>query len=206
MTGNPGLPGGGDFASFCSNRTGACPVTPTTGLSLTAPTYNCATGAITFNTTGGNGTLIEYQAPGITGWTTNPNQFVDKDSRTASDVKPFTLMARQSGNVVTYTWDLKQACGRARVAAEEAGTTLSLQLLGNPVHESVQVLIKGAEGQPVQLRLTDVRGRLLESRAIEQAGAEEVQQFKLDPSVGPGMLFLQATQQQQVKTVKIIRQ
>ena len=206
MTGNPGLPGGGDFASFCSNRTGACPVTPTTGLSLTAPTYNCATGAITFNTTGGNGTLIEYQAPGITGWTTNPNQFVDQASRTASDVQPFTLMARQSGTVVTYTWNLKQACGRARVAAEEAGTTLSLQLLGNPVHESVQVLIKGAEGQPVQLRLTDVRGRLLESRAIEQAGAEEMQQFKLDPSAGPGMLFLQATKQQQTRTVKIIRQ
>ena len=194
------------FTTFCSNGTGACSTTPTTGLALIAPTYNCATGAFTFNTTGGNGSIIEYQAPGITGWTTNPNQFVDKESRTANDVQPFTLMARQSGIVVTYTWNLKQACGRARVAAEEAGTPLSLQLLGNPVHETVQILIKGAEGQPVQLRLTDVRGRLLESRAIEQAGAQEVQQFKLDPSVGPGMLLLQATQQQQVKTIKIIRQ
>ncbi|WP_020601566.1 T9SS type A sorting domain-containing protein [Spirosoma spitsbergense] len=179
---------------------------PTTGLTLIEPTYNCATGAFRFNTVGGNGTAIEYTAAGITGWTTNPNQFVDKDSRTATDVQPFTLMARQSGNVVTYTWDLKQACGRARVAAEEAGTTLSLQLLGNPVHETVQVLIKGAEGQPVQLRLTDVRGRLLESRVIEQASAQEVQQFKLDPSTGPGMLFLQATKQQQTHTVKIICQ
>jgi Leucine-rich repeat (LRR) protein len=179
---------------------------PTTGLTLIEPTYNCATGAFRFNTVGGNGTAIEYTAAGITGWTTNPNQFVDQDSRTANDVKPFFLVARQGGTVVNYLWDLKQACGRARVAAEEAGTTLSLQLLGNPVHETVQVLIKGAEGQPVQLRLTDVRGRLLESRVIEQASAQEVQQFKLDPSTGPGMLFLQATKQQQTHTVKIICQ
>ncbi len=124
------------FTTFCSNGTGACTTTPTTGLALIAPTYNCATGAFTFNTTGGNGTTIEYQAPGITGWTTNPNQFVDQQSRTANDVQPFTLMARQSGNVVTYTWNLKQACGRARVATDEMGATLSLQLLGNPVHET----------------------------------------------------------------------
>ncbi len=179
---------------------------PTPGnLALSQPTYNCATGAFTFNTTGGNGTLIEYQAPGITGWTTNPNQFVDKDSRTANDVQPFALMARQSGNVVTYTWDLKQACGRARVAAEGAGTTLSLQLLGNPAREQVRVLITGAEGQAVQLRLTDLQGRLLESRTVEQAGAAEEQQFRLDQA-GPHMLLLQATRQQQVRTVKIIRQ
>ena len=53
-------------------------------LALIAPTYNCATGAFTFNTSGGNGSPIEYQAPGITGWTTNPNQFVDRESRTAT--------------------------------------------------------------------------------------------------------------------------
>ncbi len=205
MTGNPGLPGGGDFASFCSNRTGACPVTPTTGLSLTQPTYNCATGAFKFNTIGGNGTPIEYQAPGITGWTTNPNQFVDKESRTANDVQPFMLMARQSGTVATYTWNLKQACGRARVATEEVGTTLSLQVLGNPAREQVRVLITGAEGQPVQLRLTDLQGRLLESRTVEQAGASEEQRFQLDQA-GPHLLLLQATKQQQVRTVKIVRQ
>lgn len=205
LTNNPGLPGGGDFASFCSNGTGACTTTPTTGLALIAPTYDCGTGAFTFNTTGGNGSTIEYQAPGITGWTTNPNQFVDRESRTANDVQPFTLMARQSGTVVTYTWNLKQACGRARLAADEVGTTLSLQVLGNPAREQVRVLITGAEGQAVQLRLTDLQGRLLESRTVEQAVASEEQQFRLDQA-GPHLLLLQATKQQQIRTVKIIRQ
>ena len=90
----------------------AKPPTPPTGgsLALLAPTYNCATGAITFNTTGGDGSPIEYSAAGITGWTTNPNQFVDKDSRTANDTPPFTLMARQNGVTVNYIWDRKAAC------------------------------------------------------------------------------------------------
>ena len=114
-------------------------------------------------------------------------------------------MARQSGKVVTLTWNLKQACGRGRMAATESEVPFSLQLLGNPVHESVQVLIQGAEGQPLQLRLTDVRGRLLESRSIKQAVAQEEQYFRLDPSA-PGLLLLQATQQQQTRTVRIIRQ
>ena len=56
---------------------------PATGgvLTMLAPAYNCATGAITFNTTGGDGTTIQYRATGITGWTTNPNQYLDAGSR-----------------------------------------------------------------------------------------------------------------------------
>lgn len=172
---------------------------------LTAPTYNCLTGAFTFNTSGGDGTQIEYQSPGITGWTTNPNQFVDKDSRTANDVKPFTLMARQSGQVVTLNWDLKAACGRARVGLEEPGGQLSLKVLGNPAREQLRVLVEGVQGQSVQLRLTDVSGRLLEKRTIELAGAAEEQSFQLDQS-SPGLLLLQATTNTQIRNVKVIKQ
>ena len=66
-------------------------------LALVAPLYNCSTGAITFQTSGGDGTPIEFRAVGITGWTTNPNQFLDREARTANDTPPFALRARQSG-------------------------------------------------------------------------------------------------------------
>ncbi|UHG91601.1 hypothetical protein [Spirosoma oryzicola] len=179
---------------------------PTGGtLTLTQPTYDCATGAITFKTTGGDGSPIEFRAIGITDWTTNPSQFVDRESRTASDVQPFTIMARQSGQVVTYTWDLKAACGRTRVGAIEVGQAFSVQLLGNPVQDWVNIQIRGAEGQSVQLRLTDLQGRLLESRTIEQAKPVEEQQFWLHASA-PKLLLLQAATPQQVQTVKIIKQ
>lgn len=192
-----------DFAAFCNN------VQPPTGntLALAKPTYDCATGAITFNTTGGDGSPIEFKAIGITDWSTNPNQFVDRESRTVSDVQPFTLMARQNGQTVTYIWDLKAACGRARVgvSAAEFAEAFSLQVLGNPAHEQVGVQIRGAQGQPVQLRLMDLQGRLLESRTIEQPGTVEEQHFLLT-NVKPGLLLLQAGTAQQTQTVKVIKE
>ena len=84
--------------------------TPTGGaLALIAPLYNCATGAITFRTTGGNGSTIEYAAGGITGWTTNPNQTVESGLR--GDPKVLILNARQGNTQVSYSFDLPNACG-----------------------------------------------------------------------------------------------
>ena len=182
--------------------------TPPVGdITLLAPTYDCATGAFTFRTSGGNSLPIEYMAIGITDWTTNPNQFVDKDSRTANDVKPFTLMARQSGQTVTYVWDLKAACGRsqARVGTGERVAELSVSVLGNPVSEAATVEVRGAEGKPLSFRLIDLRGRLVESRSVGQAGVAERQRFDLNGQ-GPGLLLLRVSSGSQIKTVKIMKQ
>ena len=175
-------------------------------LTLTQPTYTCATGAITFNTSGGDGTPIEFQAAGITGWTTNPNQFVDQDSRTASDVKPFTLMARQSGQVVTYTWDLKAVCGRsARRATTEAGAGLQLRLLGNPVTEQVSVQVDGNQGQPVRLQLLRSGGQLLDERQLTPTDATQPQVFQVGQQHS-GLLLLRATSGTQQQTIKVLKQ
>ncbi|GAB3887229.1 hypothetical protein GCM10028825_17870 [Spirosoma agri] len=80
-------------------------------LQLLMPGYDCQTGAFRFNTTGGDGSPIEYYAvPGITGWTTNPNQFVDAETRTAADAQPITLKARQNGQEVMLVWDIRAVC------------------------------------------------------------------------------------------------
>ncbi len=175
-------------------------------LALTAPTYDCQTGAFTFNTSGGDGSLIEFQAAGITGWTTNPNQSVDQESRTANDVKPFTLMARQNGQVVTYTWDLKAACGRGsgRLRTAEPGNELSVSVLGNPVVEQVRVVVRGAEGQPLRLSLSDAQGHLLENRSVDRAGSAEEQTFDVGQQA-PGLLLLRTTTDTQTRTIKIIK-
>ncbi|WP_461096300.1 hypothetical protein [Spirosoma luteolum] len=201
-----------DLKAACSGTTPTNPTTPTppptTGgtLTLGQPTYNCATGAITFNTSGGDGTPIEFQAAGITGWTTNPNQFVDQDSRTASDVKPFTLMARQSGQVVTYTWDLKAVCGRsARRATTEAGAGLQLRLLGNPVTEQVSVQVDGNQGQPVRLQLLRSGGQLLDERQLTPTDAAQPQVFQVGQQPS-GLLLLRATSGNQQQTIKVLKQ
>ncbi|WP_020606497.1 T9SS type A sorting domain-containing protein [Spirosoma spitsbergense] len=196
-----------DLRAYCNGTPPPPPVTPPTvgDFALTAPTYNCSTGAFTFNTSGGNGSPIEYMAPGITGWTTNPNQFVDQGSRTANDVQPFTLTARQSGVTVTYVWNLKVACGRARTAAlPEPGTQLRVRVLGNPVTtQTAEVEITGAEHQALQLNLVDLQGKVLHQRSIQQA--EYTQRVSVPIGERSGVFLLNvstSTQRQQVKLVK----
>ena len=158
-----------------------------------------------FKTTGGDGSPIEFQAAGITGWTTNPNQFVDQDSRTANDVKPFTLMARQNGQVVTYVWDLKVACGRARVGLEEPNAGLQVRVLGNPVvGQTAEVEISGVLGERVQLSLVDGQGRALYQQAIGQAGVLE--QVSVPLGQRRGLLLLTVQTGKEHKTVKLLKE
>ncbi|WP_461049542.1 T9SS type A sorting domain-containing protein [Spirosoma arcticum] len=200
-----------DFGAFCTGTPPPVnPPTPPTGAALTllAPTYDCVSGAFTFRTSGGNGSSIEYRAvPGITDWTSNPNQFVDKDSRTANDVKPFTLMARQNGVMVSYEWDLKAACGRsqARLGAGEREARLSVSVLGNPVEgNSAEIEIRGAVNQAVQVDLIDLQGRVLHRHFINQAGSAE--RVRVPIGNGTGLFLLNvstATQRQEVKLLKL---
>lgn len=183
------------------------PTAPPTGSTFTllAPVYDCATGAITFQTSGGNGSSIEYAAAGITGWTTNPNQFVDRDSRTANDVQPFILMARQNGVTVQYEWNLKAACGRARVGTVEPEAELSLTVMGNPATDRVRVRVGGVNGRSVRLVLSDAGGRMLEGRIVDGAEGNGEQVFDVQRSL-PGLLLLRATTATQTKAVKILKQ
>ena len=193
----------GTEVTYVWNIRAQCPVGGGS-FQLIAPTYNCSSGAFTFNTQGGNGSLIEYQAAGITGWTTNPNQFVDKESRTVSDVKPFTLLARQSGNVVRFVWDLKAICGRARVGIYELGTGLQVRVLGNPIEsKSVEVEISGVDGKSVKLNLTDSRGNLLHQLHINQA--QTLERVSLPVGTAQGILLLQISTATEQKTFKLLK-
>lgn len=85
-------------------------VGPVQPLVLVAPLYDCNTGKFVFQTTGGNGTTIEFSAIGVTNWTTNANQIISPSLIGDYTVAPFALRARQSGGVVSYTWDIRTAC------------------------------------------------------------------------------------------------
>ncbi|WP_020601487.1 hypothetical protein [Spirosoma spitsbergense] len=184
-----------DFNTYCSNLP---------ALRLLTPSYDCQSGAIHFNTTGGDRTPIEYMAAGITAWTTDPDQFVDRESRTANDVKPFVIMARQSGKVVTCSWNLKETCGRARTGTvEKSSAELTLTILGNPVQEQLTVLIRGLENKSVQLKLSDLQGNLVENRHIEMARAEEIQVFPIKRNQS-GIFILQAITDTQTRSIRIV--
>jgi len=127
-----------------------------------------------------------------------------------TDNPTLRLRATQSGTPgeVSFTYNWLAACNalktNGRLGAEPA-VGFTLQVLGNPVQEQLRVLISGAEGQAVRLRLTDLRGRELESRLIEPVGTPNEQRFDLG-QIPAGVLLLQGTSRGQTQTVKIIHQ
>lgn len=181
-----------------------CPVVPAGTFQIITPLYDCQTGAFTFRTSGGNGSPVEYAAIGITGWTTNPNQFVDVGLRTANDVNPLTLQARQNGVAVTYSWDLMATCGRVRNTSSEQ-TELLMTVSSNPTSGQFSVDIVGGTGETLTLQLTDSRGRLITSRIIEQAKTVEHQTFDVRQQA-TGMLVLQAVGKGKAVSIKILKQ
>ncbi|GAB4024725.1 hypothetical protein GCM10028773_48100 [Spirosoma koreense] len=199
----------GQTVSYNFDLRAQCPTSASAAasdsLQVIAPTYDCRTGAITFHSRGGDGSPIEYAAAGITDWTTNPNQVVDAELRTAYDARPLVLMARQHGQVATYLFNLKAACGRARAGVDEPATDLSIRLLGNPAREWATVEIAGAEGQSVELRLVDASGRFVEQRTLDRAQTIERQAFDIRRQA-TSTLLLYTTVGQQTQVLKILKQ
>ncbi|GAB3642782.1 choice-of-anchor I family protein [Spirosoma arcticum] len=198
----------GRIVTLDFNIRAVCPINPNApALVLTSPTYDCATGAFRFNTTGGDGTQIEYRAvPGITDWTTNPNVFVDRETRTAADAPTVTLQARQSGRVVTLDWSIRAVCPvSARIGAVDVETQLQVRVLGNPVQGGqVTVDVRGAGGQPLRLTVRDMQGRAMSDQSVEQASTVERQTLGLGSL--PGLYLLQISTPTQSRTVKVLRQ
>ena len=79
-------------------------------LALVQPGYDCATGQITFNTTGGDGSPIEYRGIGIVNWNRNPMQYIDAPVRADPNSTTVYLQARQSGIEVRYTFNFRDYC------------------------------------------------------------------------------------------------
>lgn len=87
------------------------PPTSATGgtLTLLTPTYNCTTGDITFNTSGGDGTTITYTAIGVQrSSVTSPNGVVEPGLR--ADPKPLNIVASQGGTTVSIAFDFAGYC------------------------------------------------------------------------------------------------
>ena len=79
-------------------------------ITLTDPSYDCTTRQITFRTSGGNGSQVEYMAPGVTGWTTNATNTVDAGTAADGTANTLTLFARQNGKVVSRKFSIQQVC------------------------------------------------------------------------------------------------
>ena len=110
--------------------------------------------------------------------------------------------------VLGSTYELKGGakayqCAPARLSAE-SDSPLQVTVLGNPVFDQVVVEVRGAEGQPLRLQLTDLSGRLVAERQLEQAGVVERQRLPVGTQPA-GLLLLRATSGQRSITLKVLK-
>jgi hypothetical protein len=125
-----------------------------------------------------------------------------------TDNPAITLTATQNSMQASYRFNWLAACPtnpNGRQAVAEAGSQLSVVVLGNPVvGELVEVLIGGVEGQAVELSLSDVAGNRLHQQSIRQASGSE--RVVVPVSAGQAITILQVSTASQHQTVKLIRQ
>ncbi|RRA98125.1 putative Ig domain-containing protein [Larkinella rosea] len=110
--------------------------------------------------------------------------------------------------VLGSTYELKGSprayqCAPARLSAE-TGSPLQVTVLGNPIRDQLVVEVRGVEGQPLGLQLTDLSGRRVKECQIEQAGAVERQTLSVG-SVASGLLVLRVSSGQQSVTLKVLK-
>ena len=112
-------------------------------------------------------------------------------------VQGSTFVLKDSGKPLTCNVPV-------RLSAETA-PDLQVTVLGNPVSgQSIAVEIRGTEGQPVGVQLTDGTGRILTTRQIDSAQAVEHQTLSLQNQPA-GLLLLRVTSGSKSVMVKVLK-
>ncbi|WP_345246509.1 T9SS type A sorting domain-containing protein [Nibrella saemangeumensis] len=175
-----------------------------TALTLLTPEYDCRTGVITFRTSGGNGSAIEFKAGGITnGWTPTVTHTIGNKQRQGTT---YTISARQTGQTISISFTTScttaPSTGRAGV---EPSRECQIKVLGNPAGDQVGLEIQGQADQRLQVNLLDIQGRLVATQVVEKAAPVEYVVFDLRRQA-PGLLIIQVLTDQQTQFVKVVKQ
>ncbi len=199
-----------NFAAFCSSPpspTVGTPPSPTTAtggsLSLLTPSYECLTGAIVFNTAGGDGSPIIYSAVGVQRAVITSN-IGTVEAGLRADPKFLVITATQNGITVSQTFDFAAFCASARLARTEPEAGLQVRVLGNPTNgATVWAEISGVEGQLVKWRILDATGRQQSERQLDKAARVDMVQLPLGWSAGVYVLDVQSAGQR--RTARILK-
>ena len=129
--------------------------------------------------------------------------------RLYTDNPLITLKATQSGTAgeASFSYNWLAACNTGSGARLEAEPVSELQVvvLGNPVvGETVEVEVRGAQGQPLRLQLRDERGHQVSEQSVGRAGVVERHRLHLGQTPA-GMLLLRVSTSTQSQTVKLIK-
>jgi hypothetical protein len=86
---------------------------------------------------------------------------------------------------------------RARLNA-----SLQARVMPNPSRGAFTVSLEGKLKEPMQIRVTDITGRMIESRS----GIQPNTQLQIGQNWKPGIYILQVQQGQESKTIKLVKE
>ena len=212
---------GGTTANFAYNWLATCgsstpinpPMPPAPGgpFSITGVTpVSCqATTAgerlVTFNPgyAGTDGSTITFQVVNELAATTAAGPYT---LRLYTDNATIQLQATQGGTTSTFAYNWLAVCNtNGRVGVAESTEPLMIQVLGNPIQNGqLSVDVRGAQGQALEIRLTDSRGQVFDT--FRSGQAEAVQHHTFDVSrQAAGMLLLRASTPTKSQLIKVIK-
>lgn len=172
-------------------------------IQMLPPTYDPCTRAITLNTTGGDGTVITYQAIGVQRASAQSNTgFVEPGI--VQDSKTLNLVATQSGQTSSISFT-PPMCPSAREAIGTEGGP-KVTVLGNPANGSeITIEVVTVEKQVLQVRLIDPQGQAVHNQTVQSPNAVERVVIPVRSSQ-KGIFMIQAISGGKASVTKVLHQ
>ena len=106
---------------------------------------------------------------------------------------------------MSFAYNWLSVCGVGSRLGAEPVETLQVTVLGNPVvGETVEVDVRGAGGQPLQVQVVDGQGRSVSETNRKEPGL--VERLELQLGRAPGLYLLRVSVPGQSQTVKILKE
>lgn len=135
----------------------------------------------------------------------NFNQVNDHSYKEAGVLSENTkITAYLNGSLV---YGQEPASAGARIGNDEFASAMQATVLGNPLpggSETVEVEVRGVEGQSLWVSLTDVQGRLLSRHQVETAGTVERCRLPITQQQ-TGIFLVQVRTEREKKTIKVLK-
>lgn len=187
---------------YTTTCNGGTPPSPS-GFAISGGTLDCGSGNLSINTTGGNGTTIEYRVAGLQDWGTGNVLSVPSHQRNGTN---FTLQARQSGTEVSYSYGT--TCAGYRLAApgslNQETATDALVLAPNPSKGTVRVRFRLAKQEKATLSVVSLSGQTLQRQAVVGTGSEQTEVMELKQETAGMYLIRLQTAQGVLRTGKLV--
>ena len=210
MATDPGGLSASNTFTLTVNLVGSTPPPPTASFSLTGVTtvscevLSAGQRRLTFTPryAGLDGSPVSFSVVNELLPTTSPGPYT---LNLYTDNSVITLRALQGGVSSQFSYGWLAACNPGARLGGGAEVPLTVTVLGNPVvGETVEVEVRGGEGQALTLSVVDERGHRVVEQSVGRAGVVERQRLSLGQTPA-GVLLLRVSTATQSQTLKLLK-